>query len=86
MVKLPRDISTAAAARRSLLADAFLAMLLALIAIVLAAGIGVVGFVAALVLLAILVWISVEAAARGLIRRLRRQPDGSRASKTDAVS
>jgi len=60
VVGLPRDITAGAAARRSLLADAMIAAALAALAILLAAGIGVVGFVALLVFLAINIWIAVE--------------------------
>lgn len=68
MVKLPREITPGAAARRALLADALIALPLALIAIALAAGIGVVGFAALLVLLFLLSWIGVEAVVRSAIR------------------
>ena len=70
MVRLPRDISPGAASRRSLLADFLIALLLALLAIALAAGIGVVGFAAILILLVLLLWLGIEAALRwGLGRR-----------------
>jgi hypothetical protein len=59
-----RDISRGAAARRSLLADFLIALVLALLAIALAAGIGVVGFAAILVLLVLLLWLGIEAALR----------------------
>jgi UPF0716 family protein affecting phage T7 exclusion len=64
VVRLPRDISPGAAARRSLLADFLIALALALLAITLAAGIGVVGFAAILVLLVLLSWLGIEAALR----------------------
>ena len=73
MVRLPRDISPGTGARRSLLADFLIAIALALLCSQLAAGIGVVGFFAILVLLALLIWIGVEA----VVRRLRRQPSGT---------
>ncbi|HEY5054074.1 MAG TPA: hypothetical protein VII45_11770 [Solirubrobacterales bacterium] len=69
-MRLPREISPGAAARRALLADLLIALALALAAIALAAGIGIVGFAALLVLLALGAWTGVEAA----IRRLRRPP------------
>jgi hypothetical protein len=72
VVRLPRDITPGAAARRSLLADLLIAIAIALVALQLAAGIGVVGFFATLALLALLVWLGVEAA----IRRLRRRTSG----------
>lgn len=67
-MRLPREITPGAAARRSLLADTLIALALALTAITLAAGIGVVGFAALLVLLVLLLWIGLEAALRNAIR------------------
>lgn len=55
-MRLPRDISPAAAGRRSLLVDVVLGVLVGVSAIVVAAGIGVVGFVALLCLLAVIPW------------------------------
>jgi hypothetical protein len=75
-VRLPRDISPGAAARRTLLADALIALGIALLAFLLAAGIGIVAFIALPTLLVALAWIAIEAAARGLRRR------GSSAFKT----
>lgn len=72
-MRLPRDISPGAAARRPLLADLAVAVAIALLALQLAAGVGVVGFFALAALLVVLIWIGVEAA----IRRLRRQPSGA---------
>lgn len=69
MVRLPRNISPAARARRILLADVAIAICLALLAILLAAGIGVVGFGAALLLVALTAWICLEALIRLLMRR-----------------
>jgi hypothetical protein len=68
-VRLPRDISPGAAARRTLLADALIALGIALLLSLLAAGIGIVAFVALPTLLVVLAWIAIEAAARGLRRR-----------------
>ena len=78
MVSLPRDISPGTGARRSLLADLLAALALALLAFQLAAGIGVIGFIALLTTVALLLWIGVEAAVRrvarrGKPRRTRRQ-------------
>ncbi len=67
---LPREISSAAAARRSLLADLLVAIALTLLALQLAAGVGVVGLVALVVLIALATSIAVEAAMR---RRSRRK-------------
>jgi uncharacterized membrane protein len=72
MVSLPHDISPGTAARRSLLADLLLALVLALLAFQLAAGVGVVGFLALLTILVVVIWIAVEAAIHALGRR--RQP------------
>jgi len=68
-VSLPRDISPGTGARRSLLADLFVALVIALLAFQLAAGVGVVGFVALLTILVLILWIAVEAAIRKLGRR-----------------
>ena len=67
---LPREISSAAAARRSLLADLLVAIALTLLALQLAAGVGVVGLVALVVLIDLATSIAVEAAMR---RRSRRK-------------
>ena len=69
MVNLPRDISPGTAARRSLLADLLAAIALALLALQLAAGIGVVGFLALLTIATIVFWIALEAGVRRLRRR-----------------
>jgi hypothetical protein len=68
-VRLPRNISPGAAARRTLLADALIALGIALLAFLLAAGIGVVAFIALPMLLVALSWIAIEAATRGVRRR-----------------
>jgi hypothetical protein len=76
-VRLPRDISDAARARRSLLFDLLCGLCLAVAALALAAGIGVVGFFAALIALALLLWIGLEAATRRALRSRR----GGRAAR-----
>ncbi|HEX3734509.1 MAG TPA: hypothetical protein VHU86_05070 [Solirubrobacterales bacterium] len=63
-MRLPRDVTPGAGARRALLVDSLVALLLAAVAILLAAGIGVVGFVALVVLLLLLLWIGIEASVR----------------------
>ena len=84
-MRLPSDIRPGAAARRSLLADLVVAILLAVIALIVAAGIGIVGVVALSVLLVIVAWIGVESAVRLILRRrrsrasARRRPSASRA-------
>ncbi len=60
-MRLPKEITPGAAARRSFLADLLIALALAVLAISLAAGIGIVGFGAILVLLTLLVWFGIEA-------------------------
>jgi uncharacterized membrane protein len=70
VVSLPRDISPGTAARRSLLADLLVAIVLALLTFQLAAGIGVVGFLALLTVLVLVLWIAIEAAIRKLGRRI----------------
>jgi hypothetical protein len=77
-VRLPREITPGAAARRSLLVDLVAAVLLAVIGLIVAAGIGIVGVVSLVVLLAIVVWIGVEAAVRGILRRRRSRASGRR--------
>jgi hypothetical protein len=79
MVRLPRDISPGAAARRSLLADFGVAIAIAILALQLAAGVGVVGFFATIALLVLLLWIGIEAAIRGAARqRASRRRKGRR--------
>ncbi len=68
-MRLPREISPEAAARRTLLADVLIAIGIACIVFLLAAGIGVVAFVALPTLLVLLAWIATEAAIRGVRRR-----------------
>lgn len=77
MVSLPRDISPGTAARRSLLADLLISLALALLAFQLAAGIGVVGFLALLTTLVLVLWVAAEAA----IRRLGRHGKSQRARR-----
>jgi NhaP-type Na+/H+ or K+/H+ antiporter len=77
VVSLPRDISPGTAARRSFLADLLVAIALAVLAFQLAAGIGVVGFLALLATLVLLLWIGVEAAIRKGARRREAKMPGS---------
>ncbi len=63
-MKLPRNVSPAAARRRSLLLDAALGILIGIAAIVVAAGIGVVGFFALLCALVVVPWYLVEGGLR----------------------
>ena len=65
LVRLPRNVSPAAARRRSLLVDALLGVAIGICAIVVAAGIGVVGFFALLCALVIVPWYLLEGGLRG---------------------
>jgi hypothetical protein len=76
VVGLPRDISPGARSRRAFFADLLIAIALATVTILLAAGIGVVGFFALLVLLALSAWIGLEAAIGSLLHRRRRHFGG----------
>ena len=69
-MRLPRNVSPAAARRRELLVDVTLGLALALAAIVLAAGIGVIGFFSLLAALLLVPWYLLE----GRLRRARRPP------------
>ena len=71
-MKLPRNVSPAAARRRSLLFDALIGVAIGIAAIVLAAGIGVVGFFALLGALAIVAWYLLEGGLRAARRRRPR--------------
>lgn len=64
-----RRISAEAAARRALLIDALCAIALALAALILCAGLGIVGVIAVLTLLAIAAWFAIEALVHALKRR-----------------
>gem|GEM_PF-1064939 len=68
-MRLPREISPEAAARRRLLADILIAIGVAFLVFALAAGIGIVAFLALPTLLVLLAWIATEAAIRGMRRR-----------------
>jgi hypothetical protein len=72
VVKLPRSVSPAAARRRSLLLDVALGTAIGILAIALAAGVGVVGFFALLCALVLTAWYLVEGAIRAARRRTRR--------------
>ena len=67
-MRLPKNISPAAAARRSLLLDVLLGLMIAIFAIIVAAGIGVVGFFALLCAAVLAPWYLLE----GRIRSARR--------------
>jgi hypothetical protein len=69
---VPQRISPGARARRALLFDLLVALVLALVALQLTAGLGVVAFFALPLFLIGLLWIAVERLVRRL--RLRRRP------------
>ena len=71
-MRLPRNISPAAAERRSLLFDVVLGVLIGICAIVVAAGIGVVGFFALLCVLAVVPWYLLDRRSDRRRRRDRR--------------
>jgi len=71
-VRLPRNVSPAAARRRSLLFDALLGIAIGICVIVAAAGIGVVGFFGLLCALVIVPWYLLEGGIRTARRRQRR--------------
>jgi Flp pilus assembly protein TadB len=70
-VKLPTPATPGAAARRSLLFDLVAALAITLVALLLAAGIGVVGFFALPAALLLIAWYGTEAGLRRVLRRRR---------------
>jgi uncharacterized membrane protein YdbT with pleckstrin-like domain len=78
-VKLPENISPAAARRRALLADLTVAVLLAIAAIIAAAGLGIVAIAAVITLLTLLAWRGGEA----LLRRRAERVDAERVEARD---
>jgi hypothetical protein len=62
---MPRRISAAARARRALLFDSLAAVVLAALALSLAAGLGVVGFLGLPILISGLLWIAIESLLGG---------------------
>jgi hypothetical protein len=71
-VRVPRNVSPAAARRRALLLDVLLGLLVGIVAIIAAAGIGVVGFFGLLCALVLLPWYLLEGKLRASGRRHRR--------------
>ena len=67
----PRNVSPAAARHRSLLVDALIGIAIGICAIVVAAGVGVVGFFALICVLIIVPWYLVEGGLRCTRRRRR---------------
>ena len=68
-MRLPREISAPAARRRARLADGVGAVVLAIVAIALSAGLGIVAVLALITLLVLLLWGLAEAGLRALRRR-----------------
>ena len=77
-MKIPRNVSPAAEARRSWLIDVVIGIFLGIFAIILAAGVGVVAFFALLVAILIVAWYVVE----GVLRLRRRRSGGEVGSGT----
>ena len=71
-MRLPRNVSPAAARRRSLLFDVVLGILTGIGAIIVAAGIGVVGFFALVCALIVVSWYLIEGSVRTVRRKSRR--------------
>ncbi len=71
-MRLPRNVSPAAARRRSWLIDVVLGILVGVVAIGVAAGIGVVGFFALIGALVVVSWYLIEGSVRAARRRSRR--------------
>ncbi len=69
MVRLPKRVSPAAAERRALLFDVLIGFAIAIAVIIIAAGIGVVGFFALLCALVLIPWYLIEGGMR--LRRRR---------------
>ncbi|HEV7482216.1 MAG TPA: hypothetical protein VGO13_03870 [Solirubrobacterales bacterium] len=80
-MRLPREISAGAASRRRLLADMSIAIAIAVLASLLAAGVGVVAFLALPTLLVLLSWITIEAVVRGVRRRSARSAQAARVAE-----
>ncbi len=71
-MRVPRNVSPAAARRRALLIDVVLGLLLGCLAIILSAGIGVAAFFALLGALGLAAWFLLD----GGLRRVRRRRRG----------
>ena len=71
-MKVPRHVSPAAARRRSLLVDCLIGVAIGICALVVAAGVGVVGFFALICALVLLPWYLIEGGIRGARGRRRR--------------
>ncbi len=72
-MRLPKDISPAARARRALLADVLSALALTATVVLLSAGVGVIGFGATISLLLLGLWFAAERLARLLAAMHRRR-------------
>ncbi|HEX8754123.1 MAG TPA: hypothetical protein VF731_11975 [Solirubrobacterales bacterium] len=83
MSRMPQRISPGARARRALLFDFIVAVVIALVVLQVTAGLGVVAFFGLPLFLIGLLWLAVEAAVRRL-RRPRRPAGGRR--RADAAA
>jgi hypothetical protein len=72
-VKLPRNITPAARARRALLFDVLVAVAITVVFVLVSAGVGIVGFAGLLVAIVLIVWIVLEKVGLVLFRRIRQQ-------------
>jgi F0F1-type ATP synthase assembly protein I len=93
MVRLPRDITPGQAARRALLADLVIAIVVAVAVLSLTAGLGIAAVIALPTLLIVLAWIGIEAAVHRVARRRRlganeeaRQQERERAPAAEELS
>ena len=71
-MRLPHEISVAAARRRALLFDALAALAIAIFVVALSAGLGIVGVIGLLALLVGVLWFLAETGLRALRRRPSR--------------
>ena len=71
-MRVPRNVSPAAARRRTWLIDVVAGVLIGIFAIIIAAGIGVVGFFALLCAIGLVAWYALEGGLRSFRRRRRR--------------
>ena len=72
-MRLPKDISPPARARRALLADVLIALAITATVVLLSAGVGVIGFGATISLLLLGLWFAAERLVRLLAAMHRRR-------------
>ncbi|HEY2716901.1 MAG TPA: hypothetical protein VGI73_11850 [Solirubrobacterales bacterium] len=71
-MRLPRDVAPAARARRALLFDGLAALALTVVAMLISAGVGILGFAGALVAILLLAWVAIEFVGLAVCRRSPR--------------